>query len=426
MHINRLLPLLFVCFTIPLRAQAVQDPVRMVTFFPAPYVAYSTLDVTNSLDIGAGNAGRLVIGSADMPAGPANPILEFTTSQQVQTRGSIVLENGTLQFPQVLSINSTGVPNGTQPSMTLGDPADPTGSSAAVMAFRSSLAINHVYGLTSFYADNLKVQTLKLFGKNFPSCKDKNGTGKMAWETLSLGPDEPSYLFLTCAMNECQPGQTYTVSIPCHEYDSDLCGGYVTKTGTCSSDGTFSENETVDTSGCTQRPQQGHETLSPAIYCPCTNHVFFPPATSAAEVGGMVGGSVYHTRDIECSDNGTGTFQWQVANTDNGHNGWSQWQNSPDAPCIGWALQEEFDDWQYNDIWNPYDECKQPGGGLSWEDYPGYTHWPNQGCANASDLGNEKIQLWDSVTILFGHRCIYRRYKCVLLQVSPWEPLSCM
>ena len=143
MRITRFLPLLLVCLAIPVRAQQNnQDPVRMVTYFPAPYVAYSTLNVDHSLQVGLkGNVSRkLVIGSADMNvSNNNNQILHFSSTAPAQDVGGIVVDHGSLNFQSgtatgtairsVLINPAASVPTGVDPVMELGENPTPTPAS---------------------------------------------------------------------------------------------------------------------------------------------------------------------------------------------------------------------------------------------------------------------------------------------------------
>ena len=445
MRITRFLPLLLVCLAIPVRAQQNnQDPVRMVTYFPAPYVAYSTLNVDHSLQVGLkGNVSRkLVIGSADMNvSNNNNQILHFSSTAPAQDVGGIVVDHGSLNFQSGTAIRSVlinpaaSVPTGMDPVMELGENPTPTPASFhATIHFMENLQVNTVlYGLQSFYTNDLQVNALNLFGLGFPSCREINGTGEMKWESLKLSPNEnqAKKLYLTCVLsNSCTPGATSTETKLCHQVDPDQCGGQLTRSVTCNENGVW-EGGDWDTSSCTPRPAWNDSNMPSQVNCSCRNHVDLPPGTTLDEVFGVGSdaGTVFHNREIECLQNSSGNYEWQVANTNDGHNGWGPWWEFSEPtvidgvttyPCLGWQAVEDIVDWQSNNILVTWDGCMVDQSG-QWPRL-GYD-WPLQYC---TAVGNERVKLVNQENwLFFGFKCTYRRYRCVHLHVKPWEPLSC-
>lgn len=177
---------------LPLVATAAQDSIKMVTYFPAPYVAYPREVVWRAFDVG------LTAEKCEMQLGCSS-----TTNAPLDT-DKLSLLHGSLYLngkPDLLIRGhkiKVGDSNAT--------PADRT------LTFKKNLRVNKIAAITNLSArpaeltvtgDTVKVKSLKLFENDFPSCKAANSSsnGQMSWKTLSLsreGGNPLKGVFLTC------------------------------------------------------------------------------------------------------------------------------------------------------------------------------------------------------------------------------------
>lgn len=191
---------------LPLVALADQNPIKMTTFFPAPYAAFSRL---NALNTGAGfdtNEG-LVVGLSSSPncklslgcnEVSSNPL---DTPQTVVSSGDLYLngEDGKLVIEATDAI-------------TVGSSSSQYGEKK--LQFKKNAHIGTFFNLISANFGTANINTLKIGNMAFPSCKAASGAsgqGKMQWQELTLQVDGQSAnsrkgYFLTCGSGTpCDP-----------------------------------------------------------------------------------------------------------------------------------------------------------------------------------------------------------------------------
>ncbi len=155
--------------------------ISMVTYFPVPYVAYSTVNVDNNMDIGLGSAATLGLGNEDL----AETVSPLDVSGFINVKGSsLTLNAGHASF---LGVDATNVTLG-------GDTGE------ANLTFNRNLRANTIDAL-GFDSVQTEVKTLNLAGYTFPSCKSANpsSNGYMYWTNMSLTNNASDVAtFLTC------------------------------------------------------------------------------------------------------------------------------------------------------------------------------------------------------------------------------------
>lgn len=165
------------------------NKMKMVTYFPVPYVAYSQVAAANQLDVGLTSTCNMNLGCAD---------------------SSVSLKANTVKLKQGrLDLNGgLGVVGNT---LALGQGAN---SAAGQIKF-NNVRMNGT--MQSLNAQNMYVSSLKLFGKDFPKCKGKGDSdGQMKWQGLTLQGASGEELYLMCGnpTDACKPDhngeETYT------------------------------------------------------------------------------------------------------------------------------------------------------------------------------------------------------------------------
>lgn len=173
-------------------AEDIKNNIKMVTYFPVPYVAYSTVQVDT--------AGQLDVGLTQTPAmhlGSAGRVPLNATEVNLKT-GELKLDSIKNIFGNVLSL---GAPS-SEPS-------------AGKLAFSKNLRINEMeagslvakkgYDSSDEIPFAMTVNSLSLFGKNFPECEGE----KMVWQNLQLQEATQQETYLMCGTpstpSVCQP-----------------------------------------------------------------------------------------------------------------------------------------------------------------------------------------------------------------------------
>ena len=174
-------------------AEDIKNNIKMVTYFPVPYVAYSTVqvDTAGQLDVGLTQAPAMYLGSAGRV--PLN-----ATEVNLKT-GELELDN----IKYILGGND----------LSLGEPSSVP--SAGKLAFSKNLRINEMeagslvaekgYDSSAEIPFAMTVNSLSLFGKTFPACEGE----KMVWQNLQLQEATQQETYLMCGTpstpSVCQP-----------------------------------------------------------------------------------------------------------------------------------------------------------------------------------------------------------------------------
>ena len=174
-------------------AEDIKNNIKMVTYFPVPYVAYSTVqvDTAGQLDVGLTQAPAMYLGSAGRV--PLNAT-------------EVNLKTGELKLDSIKYILGGN-------ELTLGAPSSEP--SAGKLAFSKNLRINTMeagslvaekpYNASHEIPFAMTVNSLSLFGKNFPECEGE----KMVWQNLQLQEATQQETYLMCGTpstpSVCQP-----------------------------------------------------------------------------------------------------------------------------------------------------------------------------------------------------------------------------
>lgn len=171
-----------------------KNKISMVTYFPVPYVAYSQASATG-MDIGLSSTCDMKLGCAQ-----SDVTLKATDAVNV-TNGRLNLDGG-------LGVKGS--------SVVLGE-----GNKLGRIHFNNVRFQTGNMNSVSV-ENNIVTPTLNLFGQKFPSCKAKDGKGKMSWKQLTLAGADKKELYLVCGDGVESVEKPCTQSKPT---DSQACGG---------------------------------------------------------------------------------------------------------------------------------------------------------------------------------------------------------
>ena len=255
---------------VPLLAAA-ENKIKMVTYFPVPYVAYSKINASKQLDVGLTSACEMNLGCSESGALGARPLQATTVN----------LNRGKLDLNTAAAVKSTNV--------TLG-----SGSGEANIDFSANLRIGTLNNGYSLEATDMTVDELKLFashmragGEKFPSCAATGASGapQVSWQKVKLKKAEEVYLVCgtpeesagSCSdssyklshKSECCPSCPDTDS-DCYSYSWNLniqsCGPELE--GGCSMSGWYNNeyppSGTCSSPGASQGP---FERCDGSVYC---------------------------------------------------------------------------------------------------------------------------------------------------------------
>ena len=157
-----------------------ENKIKMVTYFPVPYVAYSKINASKQLDIGLTSACEMNLGCSESGALGIRPLQATTVN----------LNRGKLDLNTAAAVKSTNV--------TLG-----SGSGEVNIDFATNLRIGTLNNGYSLEAADMTVDELKLFashmhagGEKFPSCAATGASGapQVSWQKVKLKKAEEVYL----------------------------------------------------------------------------------------------------------------------------------------------------------------------------------------------------------------------------------------
>ena len=146
-----------------------KNKISMVTYFPVPYVAYSQVNTTEQMDIG-------LTSTCDMKLGCSETSATLNAARVNLNGGKLNLDGG------------RGIKGYT---VSLGN-----GSGEGRISFQNVRI--QTGNMESVNAQDMKVSALELFGKAFPSCKEKDSSGQMQWTSLKLKGASSNELYLAC------------------------------------------------------------------------------------------------------------------------------------------------------------------------------------------------------------------------------------
>ena len=168
--------------------------IQMVTYFPVPYVAYSKVNATDQMDIGLTTSCIMNLGCTESGNAGLRPLNVTNT----------ILNKGKLELNTAAAVSGSAASIG-------------SGSGSGSMNFNSNLRVNTLNDGVSVEANNITVDTLKLFPNrittDFPSCASTGapGTPNISWQKLKLKDKEEVYLMCGNA-KEAEPED------PCEDY----------------------------------------------------------------------------------------------------------------------------------------------------------------------------------------------------------------
>lgn len=312
---KRILGLLLFILSVPCFAA---DNIKMVTYFPVPYLAYNELGVVGTCDLG-------LMGSCSLDAGrylSVRPNAGLT--QTGLNRGVISLKG------RELDLQSTALtPQVQSYVLRVGD--RPTSKTQeALLTFRHRLEVGTLQGgdLQSIEADNTAyMNSLTLFGSTFPACAKDNH--QISWQRLAF--DKRESTFLVCGQGESACEDSYgkwTTTLGLTPMDT--CDGDSTAAFTCSGTAKTCRDVRTTTHHIKRfKPEYGNETMATYadvdscdrdaykkidFYLGCTEakrctDVFRDASgIEACKCGGKVGNTHLPFTCAECEDYGIGKF----------------------------------------------------------------------------------------------------------------------
>ena len=217
--------------------------IKMVTYFPVPYAAYSDLSVDGTCDVG-------LLGSCSLDAGTALNVAKKSSDSRALNTGSFIVRSGTLNLQSTRS-----APVISSAYLTAGNGSATVGS----LNFSHDLAVSQINNSTaqSMTAQNKAILTkLQIFGHTFPTCDATDH--KISWQRLTMGGT--TGIFLVCGEGEdyecsAPSGEPATQSCPTgytgtqtRTWDTNSCSWSAWDTSACKAQGRYPTNPTVGTS----------------------------------------------------------------------------------------------------------------------------------------------------------------------------------
>ena len=153
--------------------------IKRVTYFPIPYVAYHNLHA-EKMDIGLVSSEN-----AAVSLGTVNADVVPLTASSTTVNGTLTLNGDVITVDNEGHTATVNIGSGTE--------------GPAKLKF-TNLRLGSNTNFTNMYTEQMNVETLTLFGKNFPSCKDAytNASGEMKWVKLKLRGVSECRWFLAC------------------------------------------------------------------------------------------------------------------------------------------------------------------------------------------------------------------------------------
>ena len=153
--------------------------IKRVTYFPIPYVAYHNLHA-EKMDIGLVSSEN-----ATVSLGTVNADVVPLTASSTMVNGTLTLNGDVITVDNEGHTAAVNIGLGTVGTATLNF---------------TNLRLGSGTNFTNMYTEQMDVNTLTLFGKNFPSCKGaySGASGEMKWVKLKLRGVDKCRWFLAC------------------------------------------------------------------------------------------------------------------------------------------------------------------------------------------------------------------------------------
>lgn len=173
---------------------AEDNKMKMITYFPVPYVAYSQVQVSEQMDVGLNTT------SAQMRLGDVNANYSLSATRVNLNKGKLDLMAANSSSSYLSNAKTViGADNG----------------GAAEVNF-SNLSVGSVTNAKSIEAEVFNPSSLKIFGYSFPDCN-----ADISWQRVKLNAKDEVYLVCGAAEEEeapCAPTynglETYTEICP--------------------------------------------------------------------------------------------------------------------------------------------------------------------------------------------------------------------
>ena len=257
----------FFCLFLSITGYA-ENKIKMVTYFPVPYVAYSKVNATDQMDIGLTTSCIMNLGCTESGNAGLRPL---NVTNTVLKKGRLDLNTATAVSGSTASIGS--------------------GSGSGSMNFNSNLRVNTLNDGVSVEANNITVDTLKLFPNrittDFPSCASTGAPGapNISWKKLKLKSTEEVYLMCGNA-KEAAPDcsdRTYKLAhkstcCPSASYSDTDCWKYV------AAKNTYGGQERVTVSG-----GSSFSIKNSSVGCYNSSNVVIPSGKTFSETVGPSG-----------------------------------------------------------------------------------------------------------------------------------------
>ena len=280
------------------------DNIKMVTYFPVPYVSYGDLAVTGSCDVG-------LLNTCSLSTGSKLDISKVSGDSRPLNTGNLTVTAGTL------ALNSSNSSSTLRTStLTAG-----SGTSTGVLEFAHDLSVRDISGNAANIVEatnRANLSSLYLFGsdRRFPAC-DASGN-VISWKKLTVNGKEG--VFLVCGSGDksktpcpttCSAGYKRDPNVQ-YEEDGECCVARPLCSATCPEGYVRDEDVTYEDESspcCKEKPKEvyyfvcsGHADGTP----PIQPYSSYAAAKEACESGRNT--SAYYIATIQESTHATGRY----------------------------------------------------------------------------------------------------------------------
>lgn len=165
-----------------------ENAIKMVTYFPVPYVAYSNINASKQLDIGLVSSSVMSLGGEESAEAGLIPL----------NVGDTYLKTGKLDLDMAAAVLGNRILAG-------------SAGGTAELDFEQDLRINKLNDGYSIEADQMTTDVLNLFPERinnaFPSCAATaaEGAPQVSWQKLSIAGEPET--FLVCGRSYVDTGR---------------------------------------------------------------------------------------------------------------------------------------------------------------------------------------------------------------------------